>query len=184
MFRETALGLGRHGNTGRVVRAEKKWRRLVDQCSRSARPRVAESSGHDPRNGPQNGGFKKRVAPKRGGICIMCIYVYMYICIYVYMYICIYVYMYICIYVYMYICIYVYDIYDIYDIYIYISYMIYIYISLFLVMQYLLSIYPGLKTKWFIVAKRRHGVTISWPSRGPGHGIPRCLDGIHGAPLI
>ena len=51
VFRETAPGLGRLLSQahGRVVRAEKKWRRLVDQCARSARPRVAESSGHDPR---------------------------------------------------------------------------------------------------------------------------------------
>ena len=34
-------------------------------------------------------------------ICIICIYVYMYICIYVYMYICIYINMYIYIYIYL-----------------------------------------------------------------------------------
>ena len=53
-------------------------------------------------------------------ICILCIYVYMYvcmyICIYVYMYICIYVYVYMCIYVYVYMCICVY-------VFIYILYM-------------------------------------------------------------
>ena len=47
-------------------------------------------------------------------------------------------------------------------------------------MQYLLSIYPGLKTKWFIVDKRRHGVTI-WAISGhpepPRLWIPKSFKG-------
>ena len=66
-------------------------------------------------------------------ICIICIYVYMYMYIYVYMNIYVYMYIYICIYVYMYICIYVY-MYICICVYVYMCICVYMYICIYVYM--------------------------------------------------